>query len=161
MGSLNDDIREYTNQLGKGTIQKAYKGIMTFMSELKAYLEGKYPEYSASALYFGYMDMTYFAFTPAALRDMKLKAAIVFLHEECRFEAWLAGSNRQVQAEFIESLKKKDTGKYKLSKVSPGVDSIIETIIAAQPDFDKPEELKRIIEAGLMEFLKDIKNMLD
>jgi hypothetical protein len=127
---LNDDIREYKSQLGKGSIQKAYKGIMTFMSDLRAYLAGRYPDYSASALYFGYMDMTYFAFTPAELKDMKLKAAIVFLHEECRFEVWLAGSNRKVQADYIEMFKNKDIGKYALSQVSPGVDSIIESIIA-------------------------------
>ena len=51
---LNDDIREYKVQLSKGHIQRAYKGIMAFMSDLKSHLEGRYPDYSASALYFGY-----------------------------------------------------------------------------------------------------------
>lgn len=161
MGLLNDDIREYKIQLSKGSIQKAYKGVMTFMSELKAYLESRYPDYSASALYFGYMDMTYFAFTPAELRETKLKIAVIFLHEECRFEAWLAGSNRQAQADYIKLLKNKNTGKYTLSKVSPGVDSIIESIIADQPDFDNASELKEKIETKLIQFIKDIKNMLN
>lgn len=65
MDSFNNHVREYTIQLSKGQIQKAYKGIMTFMSGLRTYLESMYPEYTASALYFGYMDMTYFAFTPS------------------------------------------------------------------------------------------------
>ncbi len=56
-------------------MQKAYKAIMTFMSGLCTYLEKKYPEYNTSALYFGYMDMTYFAFTPPGLKGKKLKIA--------------------------------------------------------------------------------------
>lgn len=160
MGSINDDIKEYNIQLNKGHIQRAYKSIMTFMSDLRAYLENRHPDYSASALYFGYMDMTYFAFTPPELRDMKLKIAVVFLHEECRFEAWLAGSNRKIQGEYIELLRKKDIGEYTLSSVSPGVDSIIESVIVKQPDYDRPDELKKIIENKIMKFTEDIKSIL-
>ena len=135
MNSLNKDIAEYTGQLSKGKIQRAYKGIMTFMAELKATLEQQYPDYSAGALYFGYMDMTYFAFTPPELKNKKLKIAIVYLHEQGRFEVWLAGNNRQIQAQFIEKLSKINTGGYNLSQVSPGVDSIIESILVEQPYF--------------------------
>jgi hypothetical protein len=161
MGSINDDIREYKTQLGKGFIQRAYKGIITFMSDLKTYLESRHSDFSASALYFGYMDMTYFAFTSAGLKDMKLKLAVVFLHEECRFEIWLAGSNRQVQADYIELFKKKNIGGYTLSKVSPGVDSIIVSAIDEQPDFDRPDELKKKIEDKITAFEKDIRVMLN
>jgi len=35
------------------------------------------------------MDMTYFAFTPSELKEKKLKIAIVYLHEQNRFDAWL------------------------------------------------------------------------
>ena len=142
MGSLNEHIMEYSSQLRKGRIQKAYKGIMSFMSDTKVYLEKAHSEYSSSSLYFGYMDMTYFAFTPPALKEMKLKIAVVFLHEECRFELWLAGINRKVRSDYIEFLSTKDIGKYKLSQASPGMDSIIASIVVEQPDFDNPEKLK-------------------
>ncbi len=56
MDSLNNHIQEYKKQLSKGQIQKAYKGIMTFMSGLSTYLETSYSDYTASALYFGYME---------------------------------------------------------------------------------------------------------
>ena len=56
--SLNQEIQEYRLQLQKGYLQKAYKGIMAFMSELKTMLGKKYPEYIAGALYLGFMDMT-------------------------------------------------------------------------------------------------------
>jgi len=73
MNSLDKFIQEYRLQLSKGHIQKAYKGIMTFMSSLKSQLEKAHPEYITSALYFGYMDMSYFAFTPPDLKVKKLK----------------------------------------------------------------------------------------
>ncbi len=142
MNVLNKEIREYREQLRKGHIQKAYKGIMTFMSALKSHMENVGPAYFSSALYFGYMDMTYFAFTPPVLKEKKLKIAVVYLHEEGRFEVWLSGSNRKVQAEWIERLKGTDVGRYKLSQVQPGVDSILESILTEAPDFDDPERLK-------------------
>ena len=160
MDSLNNDIRQYVAQLSKGQIRRAYKGIMTFMSDAKAYLEGKYPDYAASALYFGYMDMTYFAFTPPALRDRKLKIAVVYLHEENRFEVWLAANNRKIQADSIEALSHKDLGGYALSQVAPGVDSIIAASIAEQPDFDHPDQLKKQIEMKTMEFVNDMIELL-
>ena len=156
MDSLNNHVREYTVQLSKGQIQKAYKGIMTFMSGLSTYLETMHPDYSASSLYFGYMDMTYFAFTPSDLKNKKLKIAIVYLHEQGRFEVWLGGSNRKIQAEYIKLLSGKNLGKYKLSQALPGVDSIIESTLAEQPDFDHPEELKTHIERKTIEFINDI-----
>ena len=161
MDSLNNHVREYTIQLNKGQIQKAYKGIMTFMSGLRTYLKSMYSEYTTSALYFGYMDMTYFAFTPSDLKNKKLKIAIVYLHEQGRFEVWLGGSNRKIQAEYIKLLSGKNLGKYKLSQALPGVDSIIESTLAEQPDFDHPEELKKHIERKTIEFVNDITSILN
>lgn len=161
MESINESIKEYAAQLSKGRIQKAYKGIMTFMSELRSYLESKYPDYTAGSLYFGYMDMTYFAFTPADLKNKKLKIAVVYLHEKGAFEVWLAGNNRKIQAEYIASMSSANIGKYKLSQVIPGVDSIIETTLVEKPDFDNPDELKKQIEKKTMEFIKDITSILD
>lgn len=50
MDSLNNRVQEYTRQLQKGEIQKAYRGIMEFMSDLKGDLTGKYSDYVASSL---------------------------------------------------------------------------------------------------------------
>ena len=160
MQTLNDVIREYTAQLQKGQIQEAYKGIMTFMAGLKTYLQSRHTQYTTTGLYFGYMDMTYFAFTPPELKDRNLKIAIVYLHEENKFELWLGGTNRKVQAQFIEIFKGKVIAPYKLSLVSPGVDSIIESIISEQPDFDNADELMKIIEEKTVEFANQIISLL-
>lgn len=156
MDSLNAHISEYQRQLHKGQIQKAYQGIMSFMSGLKSYLEKHHPDYSTSALYFGYMDMTYFAFTPASLREKKLKIAIVYLHEPGRFEAWLVGNNRGIQAALIDRLSHADLGKYQLSQVAPGVDSIVESVLVDQPDFDTFDLLEQQIELGALDFISDM-----
>ncbi len=156
MDSLNIHIQEYKKQLSRGHIQKAYKEIMDFMSDLRAYLISRHPDYTASALYFGYMDMTYFAFTPSNLKNMKLKIAVVFLHQEGRFGLWLAGNNRKTQAEYIKLLSQKDIGGYKLSKVQPGEDSIIVSPIVEKPDFNDPEEMKKQIEIKIIKFAEDI-----
>ena len=160
MQSLNSDIREYTKQLELGEVQRAYKGIMIFYSKLRNYFERKYPECKPSALYFGYMDMTYFACTPPELKEKDLKIAIVYVHEENRFEVWLGGKNRKVQAEYIKKMGIMDLGKYSLSKVMPGVDSIIEEIIVNEPDFEKEEKLIQLIESKMLDFSKDISEII-
>lgn len=55
---------------------------MDFMLDLRTELEGRYPDYAVGNLYAGYMDMTYFAFTPPDLKEKRLKIAIVYLHEK-------------------------------------------------------------------------------
>ncbi len=159
--TLREDIREYHALLKAGSIQKAYRGIMGFMANLKVYLEKKYPTYLTSALYLGYMDMTYFAFTPESLKNKKLKIAVVFLHEECRFDVWLGATNRRIQSDFIDKLRNQDLGAYQLSAVGPGVDSIIESILVDEPDFDRLDELKTRIEDKLLPFIEDVAALLE
>ncbi|MCK9252186.1 MAG: hypothetical protein PHX81_12000 [Eubacteriales bacterium] len=154
--SLSDDVHEYTAQLKKGQIQKAYKGIMTFMSGLRTVMVNKHPDDAASGLYAGTMDMTYFALTPLSLKKRNLKIAVVYLHERNRFDVWLAGGNRKIQAETIERLRHTNTGGYKLSWAEPGVDSIVEHQIVEQPNFDHAEDLMAIIEQKTRAFTRDI-----
>lgn len=160
MDSLNACVREYTAQLKKGKIQKACRGIMSFLSGLMSHLEEKYPGYTVGALYPGYMDMTYLSFTPPELKSKQLKIALVFLHEECRFELWLAANNRRLQGQYIEVFRQKDTGGYTLSEVAPGVDSILSCIAVEHPDFDHPQELKQQLEEAAVKFSGDITALL-
>ena len=161
MDSLNQHILEYRKQLIKGDIQKAYRGIMSFMLGLRSDLENKYPEHVLGTIYYGYMDMTYFAFTPSGLRNKGLKIAIVYLHEKGTFEIWLAANNRKIQADYINILNKREVREYKVSAVSPGVDSIVQAVLVAQPDFDAPEGLKMQIEMATMSFTKDIISLFE
>jgi hypothetical protein len=161
MDSLQQCVKEYTELVRTGHIATAYKGIMTFMTGLERFLTAKHPDCSATSLYFGYMDMTYFAFTPPALAAKKLKIAIVYLHDQGLFELWIGGSNRKIQAEYIELLRGHSLGGYQLSQVSPGVDSIIELRISELPDFDQPEALMQMLDCRWTEFAADISAMME
>ncbi len=83
------------------------------------------------------------------MKDQKLEIAIVYLHKESKFEVWLGAVSRKVQAEYIEFFRLKNISQYKLSQVSPGVDSIVKSTLSDRQDFDRPEELKRVIERPL------------
>lgn len=159
--TTDSPIAEYTAQLENGQIQKAYRGIMDFMGRLRTSLAGRYPDHTVSGVYPGYMDMTYFAFTPAGLKNRQLKIAVVYLHEQGRFEAWLSGANRNVQAEYIAYFTGRDTGGFRLSRVSPGVDSILECVLAEQPDFDSPGQLAALLEEKTLAFIRGVESLLE
>lgn len=157
MESFSNSMREYQAQLQKGTIQKAYKGLMEYMTRLKVDFEKKVPEYGpASALYFGYMDMSYFSLFPKSLKERGLKIAVVFLHRECRFEVWLSGMNRQVGREYWQMFHENGWEKYRLVPSPKGSDSIIECIISADPDFDHPEALSQQLDTAVEQFIREI-----
>ncbi len=161
MQSFQESMIEYKRQLEKGSIQAAYRGLMEYMGQLKAHFQNKYPDYAVSgSIYYGYMDMTYFSLSPKSLQDRKLKIAIVFLHEACRFEVWLAGINKRVQAEYWTCIKESGWKKYRLVPTTRGADSIVECTLAENPDFDDLEALTAQIERGTLRFVKDVESLL-
>lgn len=161
MESLQYHINEYKKQLEKGSIQKAYKGLMEYTSALKTYFNGKYPDFSASgSIYFGYMDMTYFSLNPSALKSRRLRIAVVFLHEACRFEVWLSGYNKQVQAQYWQLIKESGWNKYRLVPDLKDMDSILEHTLVDNPNFDDLDALTGKIEQGAIQFIKDVEGFL-
>ncbi len=156
MPTFSDSVAEYRKQLGRGQIQEAYRGLMEYMWELKAHFARSYPDYDiSSSLYFGYMDMTYFAIVPPSLKSRKLKIAVVFVHETTSFQVWLAGANRQVQAKYWELLKDKDWGESLFRMIDPGSNPAIgQSVIQPVPRFPegvkileaKPEEIEIVVQ---------------
>jgi hypothetical protein len=162
MPPFHECMNEFRLQLEKGVIQVAYKGLMEYMLALKTHLKDKHPEYYVSgSLYFGYMDMTYFAFSPEALKRRGLKIAIVFNYEVFRFEVWLAGYNKQVQSEYWKKFKESGWKKYHVVSALKGADSIVEHVLDDNPDFRDLDALTRKIEAGAMVFIGDVESFLD
>jgi len=161
MGSFHEYVEEYRKQLGVGAIQQAYKGLMEYIMDLRTYLKYKYPDYFVSgSIYYGYMDMTYFSFFPESFKNRKLKIAIVFLHDAFRFEAWLAGYNKQVQSKYWESFKESGWNKYRIVPTTKGVDSIVECILVENPDFSDLDTLTTQIERTTLEFIGDLEGFL-
>ena len=161
MVSFHESIIEYRDQLMKGTIQKAYRGLMEYFGSLRSYFKKKYPYYAVSgSIYFGYMDMTYFAINPPILKDRKLKVAIVFLHEEFRFEVWLGGYNKTVQREYWNLVKEKSWDIYSVPSSIKGIDSVVEYILVDNPDFRDLNALTSNIERGTLNFIKNVEEFL-
>lgn len=161
MISFSESMAEYQKILQQGSIQVAYKGLMDYMLALRAFLKNKYPHYSVpGSLYFGYMDMTYFSFTPESFKNQNLKVAIVFLHEAFRFEVWLAGVNKQVQTQYWQKIQHSGWKKYPLVASPQGADAILEHIVAENPDFGNLDALTEQIERGTLQFIADIEAYL-
>ena len=162
MEPFTEYLPDYRKQLEKGTIQKAYRGLMEYIMRLRTYLQSEYPDYFVSgSLYYGYMDMTYFSFFPQSLKERGLKAGVVFLHEAFRFEAWLFGYNKQVQAKYWKLFKDSGWEKYRLVPTLKGQDSILESVLADDPDFRDPGALTNQIEAGTLRFIGDVEHFID
>jgi hypothetical protein len=161
MDSFNQYMDEYKKQLDRGHIQKAYKGLIEYIMELKSYLKNKYPDYMVSgSIYTGYMDMTYFAFFPESLKQLKLKTGIVFLHEAFRFEAWLFAYNKEVQAIYWKIIRKSGWNKYRIPSTTRGIDSIMEHTLIDNPDFVDLDTLTNQIEKGMLSFINDVESFL-
>lgn len=157
MKSLNDYMLEYKKQILKGDVAKAYKGLMNYVMYLRNYFEKKYPDYyTPGSIYQGYMDMTYFSFTPESLKNMKLKIAIVFIYEKFSFEVWLAAVNKQVQKKFMKLFNDNSFDKYLLHSNTDSVDSILECTLTDNPDFNNSESLTEQIEKKTLDFIKEI-----
>lgn len=161
MESFYEYVNEYREQVQKGAIKKAYRGLMEYIMALRTHFNNKYPDYFISgSIYYGYMDMTYFSFTPKSLQLRKLKTAIVFIHDTFRFEVWLAGNNKQVQSKYWKLIKESGWNKYPIVPTTKGVDSIIECILVDNPDFRDLEPLTKQIEGATVKFIEDVESFL-
>ena len=161
MESFQEYVNAYRQQLEIGAIKKAYRGLMEYIMELRTYFKNNYPDYFVSgSIYYGYMDMTYFSFYPASLKQRNLKIAIVFIHDTCRFEAWLAGANKQVQHNYWKLFKERNWNKYHLVSATKDVDSIVECKLVDHPDFNHLDALTQQIELATLKFIADVEGFL-
>ena len=161
MKPFHEYMDEYRRQLEKGDIREAYKGLMEYILELRLYFKHKYPDFFVSgSIYHGYMDMTYFSFFPESLKHRRLKVAIVFSHDTFRFEVWLAGYNKGVQAQYWKLFKESNWKKYRIPSTIKSVDSIIEHTLVENPDFRELDALTEQIEGGTLKFIEDVEDFL-
>jgi hypothetical protein len=160
MNSIQKDMKEFHGQLRNGAIQRAYRELLSYMMGLRTHFKNNYPDSSVSALYQGYMDMTYFAISPPSLKQRDLKIAIVFNYEAFRFETWLAGKNRKVNRQYWELLKDKILPQYRIVTPAKGMDSIIESDLAQGFELSDMDALTTSIEKGTSTFIKDISALL-
>ncbi|MCW4030384.1 MAG: hypothetical protein NWE92_12150 [Candidatus Bathyarchaeota archaeon] len=158
--AFSDYLPEYRAQLKQGHLQQAYKGLMEYFDGLKLHLSKKYPDYFVSnSVHYGYMDYTYFYFFPKTLKRQGLKIVILFIHESFRFEVWLAGYNKNIQAKYCRQIKEHNWNKYRLPAKANG-DSILEHVLVENADFTDLDSLTKKIEVGTLRFIDDIESFL-
>ncbi len=160
MHSHHDDIEEFRRLLARGSIQRAYQILLSYMMRLRAHFENNLADCAVSDLYQGYMDITQFAIFPSLLKQHNLKVAVVFNYEAFRFEAWLAGRNRKVQQQYWELFKNRPWPKYRVVTPATGIDSILECDLAADFDLDEPDALTSTIATAAVAFINDIERFL-
>jgi len=157
MSSLQEAVIEYKKQLQKGVIQEAYRGLLTFTMALKLHFEKRFPEQTVPGnFYQGYMDMSYFAIIPDALKRRKLKIAVVLVHDTCRFEVWLAAYNKSIQSTYWRLFKEHGYTKHRVVESPKGTDSIVEHVLVENPDFSDLDGLTQCIEREVTVFIEDI-----
>lgn len=161
MADFSAYVEEYKIAMRKGAVAKVYRGLLEYMLSLRIFLKNAHSDFSISSnIYSGYMDMTFFSFAPEAFRQRGLKVAIVFLHEAFRFEVWLAGNNRQMQAKFWKLFRESSWDTYPVVPNIVGVDSIVEHILVADPDFRDYDALTKQIERETLRFITDIEEFI-
>ena len=160
MHSIQEDTDELRRQLGHGSIQKAYRALISFMMHLRTHFADKYGDPAVSVLYQGYMDMTYFAIFSPSLKRHDLKVAIVFNYDAFTFEAWLVARNRKIQRQCWELFKDSHLVDYRVVAPAVGIDSIIECDLAKDFDFSDQDKLISKIEIITAEFIENIEKFL-
>lgn len=161
MSPLNESMQFYKAQLQDGRIIEAYQGLMSYFNQLHTHFRANYPNYSIPGnIYYGYMDMTYFAIIPPFLKVRDLKIAVVFPHETFRFEVWLAARNKQVQARVWQQIHESGWDRYNLTTQGKGVDAILEQVLVENPDFSDLPALTTRIGTGVLEFIQDLEEFL-
>lgn len=161
MSSFKEAMQAYKKQLQDGQIIQAYQGLMSYFGVLRSHFQKEYPHIDVPGnIYYGYMDMTYFAIVPDFLKARKLKIAVVFPHETFRFEVWLAARNKQVQAKCWEAIQASGWNHYPLTPQGKGVDAILEHVLVEDPDFSDLPALTTRIETGVLDFIQNLEEFL-
>jgi hypothetical protein len=162
MAAFHKQFAEYKKRMIHGAVREAYRGIIKFMMDLRTRFEKEFPDLDVSgALYPGCMDMTFFCIVPDFLKPHKLKIAVLFLHDTCRFEVWLAAANRLVQDKYWKLFKESGYSDHPLTAPGSGVDSIVCHVAADDPDFSDLTGLTKIIEKEVFAFEKSIRNFVN
>jgi len=159
---LNEYITEYSKQLEIGDINQAYKGLMEYIKSLRNHFIKNYPKnFVAGSIYQGYMDYTFFTFTPKLLRNKKLKIVIIFEHKTMTFEVWLSGQNKEIRRKYKEFFRNNGFKKYTIFSATEDNLSIIEHSLIKNPNFDNLDYITEQIEEKTMIFINKILDFIE
>lgn len=158
MEDFNHYVEIYKEELKKGDIQRAYVGLVKYVTRLGTTLSRNLSQnYSFGSLFQGYMDYTYFYYSNDFLKKRKLKMALVLNHSKMQFEVWLLGQTIPIQEKYWGYFK---STKWNQNKSTRPQYSILEAELIKNPNFNDLIKLSKQIEDKLViltnEIIKDI-----
>ena len=155
--SLNDRVSAYKEAFASGEIQETHQKLVGIVQSLRTEFVKRYTgKFSVAGVMHGYIDFTYFYLQNDFLKSHKLKLAVVFNHQQVRFELWLLGQTKDVQIRYWEKLKG-------LSWVNPAVMpeySIFEVTLLSNPDFDNITALSKSVHSAFSVLSQEISDTL-
>ena len=161
MSSLKELFEEYKKQLQIGHIQKAYQGILDFMTSLRLHLEKSNSNVSlSSSIQNYYLEVSYFFIVTEMLKKEKLKIVLFFYHNSFTFDVWLSGNNKAVRKKFTEKLSPKSLSKFKSSITVNDEFSIVRHTLVDNADFSDSKALVKKIEKGILLFIDNTEKLL-
>ncbi len=160
MKTLSQLVSDYTACLQQKDLRLAYKGILEFMSKLRADFIKRYPQYDAGSMYPGYLDMSYFSLSTQSLKDKGLKLAVVYLHQSGHFEVWLSAKNRAILKKYQPAVGRILADTPTLFHDPGNQDAVVEATLTSAPDFDDPAALIDTIEQGVAMFVAAVTSRL-
>jgi hypothetical protein len=162
MHTMDQMVNNYTSLLQTGELQSAYRGILEFMSKLRSDLGSRNPSLDmGGSLYQGYMDMSYFSLGTQALKKRDLKIAVVYLHEQKSFEAWLSARNRKIVGRYRAIFRDMILDDVDVFHDEENEDSVIECLLTSSPDFDNQSSLMDMIERETLKFVGAMQKVLE
>jgi len=135
---LNARVIAYKEALASGELQETYQSLVGMVQHLRTDFSKKYKDtFAVANVMHGYLDYTYFYVQNDYLKQQKLKLAVVFNHQQVRYELWLLGQTKEIQRRYWKALSDVE---WVNSEAMPEY-SIFEVPLLANPDFDNINKL--------------------
>lgn len=151
----NSQNQEYENNLD-------YHQLINYMKELRLFFQKEYDTiFKLGKIYQGDPNFSYFSLTTEELKKQKLKFVIILNHKELYFSICLSGQNKSIRKKYWKIFKGSDWNKYHLAESIDDSLSIIDQTIVEEPNFNNKRNLTEKIEKESMQFIKELKVILE
>lgn len=139
-----------------------YHQLINYMKELKVFFQKEYEtNFKLGNIYRGSSEYSYFSLTTEELKTQKLKFVIILNHQLIQFEICLSGQNKGIRKKYWKLFKDSDWNKYHIAESINNNLMIVDHIIVKNPDFNNPSNLTKQIEMESMEFINEIRDILE
>jgi len=142
--------------------QLDYRDLVNYMKELKLFFHKEHDTlFKLGKINQGSSDFTYFSITPEKLKSQKLKFVLILDHKNSCFTICLSGQNKTIRKKYWEIFKGSDWKKYHLAETIHNSLMIIDHTIVENPDFGNKNLLNQKIEREALQFINDLRAILE